>query len=95
MEAAAGNGVQQAIDELAALPKLPPAAANVWEYFTELDGARGSNGFGPNPLSYRDIDAWQRVTQQALDPWELKTILRLDGLFMTAYAKANQGQGTD
>ncbi len=65
----------------------------MWDYFLELHNARSSNGFGPVPLSYTEIDAWRRLTNQRLDPWELSAIVRLDGVFMTVHAEASKPEG--
>jgi len=51
----------------------------------QMSGRRGNNGFGPNDISYSAIKAWQDVTGEKLEPWELNAILRLDDAFLHAY----------
>ena len=45
-----------------------------------------------NPLTYLEIDAWARQMQKRPQPWEIRVIKQLDGLFMAAQAKANADQ---
>lgn len=67
----------------------PPAALNyVWRAFLRLHGRRGSNGFGPNPISWPDIDAFVRQSGMRLAPWEIEIIEELDDLFRSEQAKA-------
>jgi hypothetical protein len=73
--AAAASG--RVPDELVA-PPLPPAVAALWEAFAALSAARGSNGFGPNPLTYADLAAWQQVHGVPLTGWEAEILLALD-----------------
>lgn len=68
-------------------PKLPPGAVHLWNAFIQLSNARGGNGYGPNPIPYTEIDAFCRLTETALDPWEIEAIRALDDAYLTA---ANQ-----
>jgi len=63
---------------------LPDCAAYLWLWFLELHRARTGNGFGPNPIGYVEIDAWQRVTGRKLSPWEVDMMFALDGAFMAS-----------
>jgi hypothetical protein len=58
--------------------ELPDALAHVWEWFCELSKARSANGHGLNPISFAEIDAWARVMQTGVTPWEAGLIRRLD-----------------
>lgn len=64
--------------ELAEIPPMPEALAYLWEWFLQLDGARGGNGFGLNPLSYAEIQAWAQLTRLQPEPWEVSAIKRID-----------------
>ena len=51
----------------------------MWAWFRELDRARHSNGYGLNPLSYSDIDAWSRLRRISLLAWHLDALILMDG----------------
>ena len=67
-------------------PRLPADAAHLWGWFCELAGARGSNGYGPNPIGYQDILAWATLTGTAPYPAEVSVILELDRLYLSETA---------
>lgn len=50
-------------------PDIPPALEHLWAWFWQLRTANPSAGFGPAPLSFGEMDAWQRVTGNRLEPW--------------------------
>lgn len=68
-------------------PTLPPGAVHLWNSFVQLSNARGGNGFGPNPISFAELDAYSRLTAQAFDPWEIEAIRALDDAYLTEAAK--------
>jgi hypothetical protein len=71
---------------------LIEAVEYLWQYFIQLSNVRTSNGFGPNGISFAEIYAWQQLTGQSLDCWELDVVLQLDQLFLANYAKhSNKG----
>jgi len=74
-------------EALANLPELPPHAAHLWEYFTELSRKRVMGFNGPASLQFVDIEAWGRLKRVRLDPWELDAILTLDDLFLASLPK--------
>ena len=49
---------------------------------------RTASGFGPAPLSWVDIDAFQRVTDVRLTALELEVVFELDVLFLQNQAQA-------
>lgn len=63
---------------------LPWALRHIWEWFHELAGRAGSNGFGPNPLSYTEIAAWARLTGRHPQPHEVQLLLRLHDAWRVA-----------
>ena len=71
-----------------ALPRFPMALLYVWQAFNRLSRRRGSNGFGVNPISWSDIDAFVRNSKVALRPWEISLIEDLDDLYRSEVAKA-------
>jgi hypothetical protein len=91
-EAAAAQGSPTAQVELDGL-ELPAPAAHVWQWFQELAAGRGSNGWGPNPLTWADLGAWQRLTGVHPSPHELGWLLHLDQAWLKAIAAASSEKG--
>ena len=56
----------------------PESLFYLWGWFCQLHGQRGSNGFGPNGISFSELDAWGRLTATALTPFEVDTLIALD-----------------
>jgi len=51
-----------------------------WEYLIDYlfeAGPVTSNGFGPEPLSWLELEAWSRLSQVKLDAWEALTLRKL------------------
>ncbi len=46
---------------------------------------------GPNPISYRDLADWMRITKIDLRPWELNAILTLDRIWMASSQVTTKG----
>ena len=65
----------------------PKELEHVWIWFLELTAARGSNGFGPNPISYAELQAWSLLTKQNPTPWEISLLKRLDKHYLIIMAK--------
>lgn len=53
-------------------------AAHVFVWFVELDTARSTNGFGFNPISFTDIDAYSRINGVPMREWEVAAIRKMD-----------------
>lgn len=75
--------------------KLPEEVKYLWEFFVELNRARGSNGFGPSPLSFSDLHAWATLTGNRLDPWELRAILAIDAHYIASAVPPKGKPGHD
>lgn len=69
------------------VPALPPQAAHLWDIYAQLAAARGSNGFGPNPIGWAELEAWQRLNGFDLSPWEAETLIHIDYAARAALAK--------
>ena len=61
---------------------MPENYRHCWSWFGELSRTRSSNGFGQNPISYSEIDAWSRLTNIELTPLEVNAIIRLDSAYL-------------
>lgn len=78
LETAALRGDRQAKADLAGSP-CPAAAEHIWGMFRALDHARGGNGFGLNPISHAELEAYTGLHGLALTPFELACLRALDG----------------
>ncbi len=66
------------------LPDFPDEYTFAWEAFFDLNQCRSSNGFGVNPISYTEIDAYTRLTGKVLLPYEINGINIIDSCFLKA-----------
>ena len=51
-------------------------------------GLTGSNGMGPTPLSWGEIDAWTRQTGTELMPWEARLLRQLSTAYISEGRRA-------
>lgn len=63
-------------------PRCPEGCEPLWQAFKELHATRGNNGFGPNRITFGEIDAYQRVTGTVMKPWEIEAIRRADRAYI-------------
>jgi hypothetical protein len=68
--------------------------AYLWRAFNRIRRRVGSNGFGANPISWPDIDAFCRHSRFHLAPWEIEIIEMLDDLYLTEQAARRGGTST-
>lgn len=68
--------------------RIPIAGLYLWQVHQRLRRRAGSSGFGPNPISWPDIDAFTRHARMSLAPWELEIIEMIDDLYMIEQAKS-------
>lgn len=59
----------------------------IWQYYVELSNARTSNGYSANPISYGEIEAWDKLTDSNVTPLEVKIIKRLDIVYLNHQAE--------
>jgi hypothetical protein len=78
---------------LADAPTLPEGCAQLWADFATLHDSRGSTGFGPMRITWRDLADWQDVTGARLDAWQVDAIRRADNAYLADYAE-RQPKGT-
>ena len=76
--------------EVAPAPVLPAALSYLWNHFAMLHRTRGSNGFGPNPISWSEMKAYVEMTGSRLEPWEVEAIRQLDEEFLTSMVEEHQ-----
>lgn len=53
--------------------------------FLELHSCRSSNGYGPNPLSYTEIQAFYQLNQVPVQPWEVLVLRHFDSVYLKCY----------
>lgn len=69
------------------------AAALPWRWFNDLCRTRTGNGYGPNPLSYAEIEAYARLYRWPLEPRHVDLILAMDRVWLER-ARQNISAGT-
>lgn len=73
-------------ERLANAPALPVGLEQLWHDFTDLHSCRGSTGFGPERITFQDIDCWSRVTGATLEGWQIEAIRKADNAFLASVA---------
>jgi hypothetical protein len=73
-------------------PPLPPEIEHVWRWFDDLQSARGNSGFGLNPLSYSELQAWATMTHCAPTPFEVRLLKDLDLLYLAEMSRRSSEQ---
>jgi hypothetical protein len=68
-------------------PVLPRDAVPTWRAFQSLSHRRSYGMGGPMPITWLDLDAYQRVTGESLRPWQIGAIEHLDGVFLEEASK--------
>lgn len=56
----------------------------LWTAFRRIRNRNGGNGYGPTPISWADLDAFDRLSGLRLLPWEIEIIELLDDLNMAS-----------
>ncbi|WP_246132821.1 phage tail assembly chaperone [Devosia ginsengisoli] len=67
-----------------ALPPFPEALRYLWTAFRRIRSRNGGNGYGPTPISWADLDAFDRLSGLRLLPWEIEIIEVLDDAYFAA-----------
>lgn len=56
------------------IPDIPDMAGHVWSWFGELVTARQQGA----PIPYTEIEAFSRLTNTPMEPWEVRALKALD-----------------
>lgn len=59
-------------------PDMPPLLDYLWEWFKELSLGRAAGAFEPARITWLDIKTWAELIGEAIEPWEVRAILRID-----------------
>ena len=78
--------------ELEDLIELPEGYHQVWKFFIDLHNARGSNGFGINPISYTEIKSYFDLMQIQAEDYEVTLIKLFDKEVLNAYEKEAEAE---
>lgn len=70
------------------IPDFPEEYTHAWEAYRDLAAQRGSNGFGPSPISYSEMEAYCRLTGRVLYSYEVEGITIIDGAYLLAQSNA-------
>lgn len=54
-------------------PEMPEAGQHIWQWFCALAAA------SPEGITYREIEAWSRLTGHQPTPQEVRLIMQLEG----------------
>ena len=73
-------------------PECPREVIYVWNSWVELNGARGSSGFAPHPISWSELDAYSRMIGVEIYPWEARAIRAIDDAYLSSWAE-DRGDG--
>lgn len=76
-------------------PELDDMAMYLWEWFMELNAQRTNNGFGQNPITFLDIQAWASLTHRFPLAWEVKALRTMDVMWLAEINKNRDSQKTD
>lgn len=63
-------------------PVIPAGWECLWDWFWELNAGRGSNGFGPLPLTWSDMLAWASIYGMKLHPWQAHVLRGMDAAWL-------------
>lgn len=74
-------------------PELPPYIGHVWSWWLDLHRQR-RRGFGPEPISYADIEARGTVMRDPALPWEAWAIRQLDDVYLAWHAEQSTSTTT-
>ena len=67
------------------LPPFPEELEALWGVFLALSSRRTA-GMAANPITFADIEAFQRLTLTDLSAWEVDVICQLDNAVLSAWA---------
>lgn len=76
-------------------PEVNDMAMYLWDWYMELNSQRTSNGFGQNPITFLDIQAWANLTKRFPLAWEVKAIRTMDTMWLNEIAKNRDSQTSD
>jgi hypothetical protein len=67
-------------------PSLPEGLESLWSAFLQLHESRGSTGWGPQRITFTDMDAHSRMTGTVFAPWQIYLIRKADNIWLAEFA---------
>jgi hypothetical protein len=67
------------------MPEAPDDLQYLWEHFVRLSGRR-QNGMAANPITYQEVEAYERKALVRLSAWETDLLMRLDAAVLAVWA---------
>lgn len=58
--------------------RLPPLGEGAWTAFWAIERTRQGGMGGAQSFTYAEIEAWTRLSQQPLAPWEVEALTAMD-----------------
>lgn len=71
-------------------PEFPEQLRHVWEWFSQLQGARVNYGFGVAPITYTEMNAWCSMHRIQITPDEVDILKRVDALYLSEVRKKDK-----
>ncbi len=62
-------------------PKVPAGGELLWKWFGDLCATRASGAFGPNPISWAEIESYRRMTGWPIEERHVRSLLAMDAAF--------------
>ena len=76
--------------ELDELVEFPASMMYQWSYFIALHNKRSSNGFGINPISYTEMQAYFNLIGYRPEEWEIDLISKLDSTVLQVHSEQQE-----
>lgn len=73
------------------LERVPPGGAHIWDAFWEIEKTRQAS-WGPLAFTYQEIEAYCRMADDRLRPWEVRILLAMDGARRAALPGLDDGK---
>lgn len=70
------------IKEELTLPEFPKELSYLWRAYHRVRRRMGGGFAGPNPIGWRDIQAFMHVTRFRLSPWEVELLEAMDDAYL-------------
>lgn len=68
------------------VPPLPDSMIGPWTAFLALHGARTMHAAGPNPITWPELESYQRQTGIVLASHEVNAVRAVDAEFLASHA---------
>lgn len=72
---------------------IPPCTSNLLSAFKQLSSRRTYVKAAPQPITFQEIDAFNRLTAAFLTPWEIDTLCSMDGVYINTWYEVRDGSG--